>query len=327
MVLGGTGFIGPFQVRYAVERGHHVTVYNRGKHQADLPASVEHLAGDRAVGDYASLAGKTWDVVIDNSATNPKWVKESTAALKNSAQRYVYVSSTGVYYPYKTRPIDESSPAPTADPPKGDESADYGVAKARSEKEAQSAFPERALIIRPHYIVGPGDTSDRFPYWPQRLARGGEVFVPGKPDDLVQLIDVRDLTEWMIRMAEAGESGVYSAAGPRTPMRWDECLYGMHATLASDVTWRWATDYDFLAKQKIDEIVPWVLLTGDNYGMTYVSTAKAVAKGLTYRPLAVTTADTLAWWNSPAVSPQRREKARFVITASKEVELLAAMKR
>ncbi len=101
----------------------------------------------------------------------------------------------------------------------------------------------------------------------------------------------------------------------------------MHATLASDVTWHWATDYDFLARQKIDEIVPWVLLTGDNYGMTYVSTAKAVAKGLTYRPLAVTTADTLAWWNSPAVSSQRREKARFVSTASKEVELLAAMKR
>ncbi len=326
LILGGTGFIGPYQVRYAVERGHAVTVYNRGRHQADLPASVEHLSGDRAVGDYASLAGKTWDVVIDNSATNPKWVTESTAALKNSAQRYIYVSSTGVFYPYRKPPIDERTAPVLVDGPKGDESWSYAVAKARSEREAESAFPGRALIVRPTYIVGPGDTSDRFPYWPQRLARGGELFVPGKRDDAVQLIDVRDLTEWMIRMAEAGETGVYNAAGPGSVLRWDECIYGMHAAIASDVTWRWVEDYAFLTKYQLDEVVPWVMLSGENVGSASISSAKAIAKGLTYRALAVTTADTLSWWNS-GVPATRKAKPKFLITPEKEVEMLGEWRR
>ncbi len=140
----------------------------------------------------------------------------------------------------------------------------------------------------------------------------------------MQLIDVRDLTEWMIRMVEAGESGIYNAAGPGSVLRWDECIYGMHAAISSDVTWHWVEDYAFLTKYQLDEIVPWVMLSDNNVGSASISSAKAIAKGLTYRPLAVTTADTLAWWNSGAITATRKANPRFVLTSEKEKVLLNA---
>jgi 2'-hydroxyisoflavone reductase len=322
LILGGTGFIGPHQVRYAVDRGHHVTVFNRGRRQTELPKSVEHLQGDRAVTQLDSLKTGRWDIVIDNSATNPKWVHESAQLLANRAGRYMYVSSTGVFLPYLQPQIDESvQPRLADDPPT--ETKSYGVLKSLCEREAELAFPGRAYIVRPHYIVGPGDTTDRFPYWPQRLARGGEVLVPGRPSDLVQLIDVRDLTEWMIRLAEDGAPGRYNAAGPHSPLTMAECLYGAHAVMTSDVRWTWVDDYDFLAERKIEEVVPWVLLRGENLYMTSIDSSKAQAAGLTYRPLAVTVKDALDWWNSSAVPPERKAKPRFEFTPEREATILA----
>src|SRR3954470_12578760 len=217
LILGGTGFIGPHLVRHAVARGHRVTIFTRGRRQADLPNEVTRLVGDRN-GQLGALIGKRWDAVIDDSATNPEWVRQSAQLLKDSAGRYLFTSSTGVYYPYLTRGLDESV-APHLDikDPK-DFSETYGVSKARCEHEVQEAFGDRALVVRPTYIVGPGDTSDRFPYWPQRLAKGGEVLAPGRPDDPMQIIDVRDLAEFMIRVLENNHNGIFNVAGPKSTL-------------------------------------------------------------------------------------------------------------
>ena len=213
LVLGGTGFIGPHLVRHAVARGHRVTIFTRGRRDADLPPEVVRLTGDRN-GKLEALEGKRWDAVIDDSATNPEWVRLSTALLRGNVGRYLFTSSTGVYYPYLSRGLDESAPVRLdADDPK-DGSATFGVAKARCERVTRDAFGDRAIVVRPTYIVGPGDTTDRFPYWPVRLAKGGEVLAPGRRDDPVQFIDVRDLAEFMVKLVEDGRGGIYNAVGP-----------------------------------------------------------------------------------------------------------------
>jgi 2'-hydroxyisoflavone reductase len=321
LVLGGTGFIGPHLVRHAVARGHHVTIFTRGRRQADLPNDVVRLTGDRN-GQLGALVGKRWDAVVDDSATNPDWVRQSAQLLKDSAGRYLFTSSTGVYYPYLKRGLDESV-APHLDvvDPK-DFSETYGVAKARCEGEVQGAFGRRALVLRPTYIVGPGDTSDRFPYWPQRLARGGEVLAPGRHDDPVQIVDVRDLAEWMVRLLEEQRSGVYNAAGPKDTLTMPVFLAQAKAAIGADAKFTWVDDYAFLAEHKIDEAIPWARLEGNDDGMMSIRNDKAIAAGLTFRPLATTVRDTLAWW--PTVPEARREKPHFAITPEKEAEALGA---
>src|SRR5262245_58333482 len=182
LILGGTGFIGPHLVRHAVARGHRVTIFTRGRHDAELPSSVVRLQGDRN-GQLDALKGKTWDAVVDDSATNPDWVRQSTELLKGAAGAYLFTSSTGVYYPYLKRGVDESAPIlyDAADPK--DLSLTFGVSKAKCERLVQATFGDRGIVVRPTYIVGPGDTTDRFPYWPVRLARGGEMLAPGRRDD------------------------------------------------------------------------------------------------------------------------------------------------
>jgi 2'-hydroxyisoflavone reductase len=318
LVLGGTGFIGPHLVRHAVSRGHQVTILTRGRREAELPAEVERLIGDRN-GQLGALVGRKWDAVVDDSATNPDWVRQSTELLKGNVGSYLFTSSTGVYYPYRTRPIDESTPVlyEAADPKDG--SATYGANKAQCERLVQAAFGERAFISRPTYIVGPGDTTDRFPYWPVRLAKGGEVLAPGKRDDPTQLIDVRDLTEFMIALLERGNGGVYNVA--RSPLAawtfYDEAAKAIDA----NVTLTRIEDYDFLEAHKIQYSVPWALAKGDWYGMMSVKNDRAVAAGLQFRPLATTVRDTLAWWQT--VPEARRTSPKFAITPELEAKALA----
>jgi 2'-hydroxyisoflavone reductase len=322
LILGGTGFIGPHLVRHAVERGHKVTIFTRGRRTADLPASVEHLIGDRN-GQLGALEGRRWDGVVDDSATNPAWVKLSTELLRDSGQ-YLFTSSTGVYYPYLTRGIDETvAPRIVATDPK-DGSEAYGVAKAQSEQQVQRVFGDRAIIMRPSYIVGPGDTTDRFPYWPVRLARGGEVLAPGKRDDAVQFIDVRDLAAFMVRTLESRRSGVYNVAGPRSRMTMREFLEGARDALNADVRFTWVEDYAFLKQHKIEEAIPWVLQEGNDFGHLSARNDRAIAAGLTFMPLASTVRDTLAWW--PTVPEARRNAPRFAITPAQEATALAAWK-
>jgi 2'-hydroxyisoflavone reductase len=320
LILGGTGFIGPHLVRYATERGHKLTIFTRGQHDAELPASVERLHGDRN-GQLDSLKGKKWDAVIDDSATNPTWVQLSTDLLKNSAGAYMFTSSTGVYYPYLKRGIDESVPVHTEAVNPKDGSETYGVAKAQCEQVVMNAFGKRGYVVRPSYIVGPGDTTDRFPYWPVRLARGGEVLAPGHADDPMQLVDVRDLTEFMVQLLENDKPGIYNVAGPREPLTARPFYEAAAKAINPKVKYTFVDDYDFLAAHRIMGSIPWALLRGNDYGMMSVKNDKAIAAGLTFRPLDVTLRDTLAWW--PSVPQDRRDKPHFAITPEKEARALA----
>lgn len=323
LVLGGTGFIGPHLVRHAVARGHRVTIFTRGRHDAELPASVMRLQGDRN-GQLGALEGKTWDAVIDDSANNPDWVRQSTELLKGSAGAYLFTSSTGVFYPYLKRGVDESTPVlyDAADPKDG--SATFGAAKAQGERYVQDRFGDRGLVVRPTYIVGPGDTSDRFPYWPVRLARGGEVLAPGRRDDPSQIIDVRDLAEFMVKLLEDRRSGIYNVAGPAKPLLAHDFYREAATAIDARVTFVDVDDYGFLTEHKIDEAIPWAMLKGNDDGMMSVKNGKAIAAGLGFRPLATTVRDTLAWW--PTVPQARRDNPRFTIKPDQEAKALADWK-
>lgn len=321
LILGGTGFIGPHQVNYAVQRGHRVTIFTRGRREADLPASVEHLTGDRD-GQLDALRGRTWDVVIDNSATNPAWARATAELLRDSVGRYVYVSSTGVYHPYLRHGIDESVAPLLVDDPETGRAESFGVQKALSERAVLEVFGDRALIVRPHYIVGPGDTTDRFPYWPVRIARGGEILVPGDGSDPVQLIDVRDLTEWMIHAAERGLGGIYNVTGPASKLTMAELVYGIRAVTTAAVSWVWIDDFDFLAEHRLGAMVPWVMPRGATLGMSTLSGRRAIEAGLRFRTLADTARDTLEWWRT--VPAERAAAPRFVLTPEREAEIIRA---
>ncbi len=330
LILGGTGFIGPYEVRYAVARGHTVTVFNRGRHHADLPASVEHLVGDRN-GDLESLKGRDWDVVVDNPTTLPKWVRDSASLLAGHAGQYVFISTISVYADTSKPGMDEDTPVlpyqgsdPYAETRVTAEL--YGPLKALSEKEAEKWFPGKTTVIRPGLIVGPGDPSDRFTYWPVRIDRGGEVLAPGKPTGPAQIIDARDLSEWTVRMCEQADMGVYNATGPRAPLSFAEMLYGCRAITSgsNDIRFTWV-DSDFLAAQQVSawsEMPVWVPDTPENAGFARVSIERAVAKGLTFRPLAVTAGDALDWFKT--LPEERQAKLLSGIDPVKEKRVLQA---
>ncbi len=332
LILGGTGFTGPHQVRYAVERGHTVTVFNRGRRQADLPDSVEHLVGDRN-DDLKSLEGREWDVVIDNPTTLPNWVRLSGKLLKDACNQYIFISTISVYADNSVVGMDETTPVleyqGEADPftlPVQEAGRHYGALKALSERETAYWFPGRATIIRPGLIVGPGDETDRFSYWPVRIDRGGEVLAPGTPADPTQIIDARDLAEWTIRMAETGEVGVYNATGPTSPRPIGQMLEGIRSALGSRATFTWV-DQAFLQQRNVrgwSDRPVWVPLSDQNRAFMQVSVARAVSKGLSYRPLAETARDTLAWFK--AQPAERQAALRVGIKPERETEVLAAWK-
>lgn len=324
LVLGGTTFLGPHQVRYLLERGHRVSIFTRGRTEPgifrDSFDHVEHLIGDRE-NDLTALRGRTWDAVIDNSGRKVRWARDSAALLRDATGRYLYVSSTGVYLPYRTVDITEDTPLVLADDPPQDEPS-YGVMKALSEMAVREAFDDRALVVRPTYIVGPADPTDRFTYWPVRIERGGEILVPGRKQDPVQFIDVRDLTEWMVHLVESGTSGTYNAAGPAGPMTMEQFVYGVRASTASRLSWTWIENYEFLRSNDLLYAIPWLMAEGDWLGSARINIDRARSAGLTYRPLATTVLDTLAWWHSDLLTPERRARARFVLSPAREQAIL-----
>lgn len=331
LILGGTGFIGPHTVRYAVERGHEVTIFTRGRADADLPDGVERLVGDRN-GDHSALEERTWDVVFDNNCQNYRWAQHSTALLKDAAEHYIFVSSISAYA-IQGMNFDKSDtvlwePAvpedyPRFEPPEGWQDGDdahYGLMKRLSEDIAHAAFPGRTTVIRPGLIVGPTDPTDRFTYWPVRIEQGGEVLAPGNPDHSNQIIDQRDLTEWTVRVAEQGVMGDFNATGPASRLSMAETLYGIRAVTTRPVKFTWVPS-DFLEANDTTawrDLPAWV--PGDE--LQYVDVSKAVAAGLTFRPLAVTTKDTLDWHRTRPAS--RWEQRRFGMSREKERAVLAA---
>jgi 2'-hydroxyisoflavone reductase len=327
LVLGGTGFIGPYQVQYALDRGHTVTLFNRGRTNPGLFPGVERLVGDRA-SDLKSLEGREWDVVIDNSATNPEWVERSAKQLAKQAKRYVFVSTRSVYQDTSRVPMTVDAPVFTRENTtvEAGKPLPYGLSKALAEKAAQQYFPGRTLVVRPGLIVGPGDLTDRFTYWPVRIERGGEVMAPGDGTDPVQVIDARDLSEWMIRLAEQETVGVYNAVGPRNPRSFAELLHGIKAATTSEATFTWV-DADFLAAQKVRpyvEMPVWRPARDGAEGFARFDLTREVKLGLTFRPLAVTAKDTLDYYHAQPAAQQATLRAG--ITPEREAEVLAAWK-
>jgi len=325
LILGGTGFIGPYQVQYALDRGHRVTLFNRGRTNPQLFPQVEKLVGDRN-GDLKSLEGHQWDVVIDNSATDPKWVELSAGLLQRSVKQYVFVSTRSVYFDTSRVPMSIEAPVFTPEDTKVEpgKPLPYGLAKALAEKTAQKYFPDRALIVRPGLIIGPGDLTDRFTYWPVRIERDGEVLAPGDGTDPVQIIDARDLCEWMIRLVEQSVTGVYNAVGPRNSRSFAELLYGIKAVTTSNASFTWV-DADFLAAHDVrpyQEMPVWMPARNGKEGFARFDLTREIALGLTFRPLAVTARDTLDYYH--AQPPDRQATLRAGISPEREREVLAA---
>ncbi len=335
LILGGTGFTGPHQVRYALSRGHEVTLFNRGREPDAWKGQVEELIGDRNTGDLKALAGRDWDVCIDNPTTLPFWVRDAGKALAGKVGHYIFISTISVYAS-DAKGADESDPlavytgkdpmAETMATFAANQGALYGPLKAVSEAEAKRQFGAATTIIRPGLIVGPGDQTDRFTYWPVRLARGGEVMAPGDGADPVQIIDARDLAEWTIRVAEQRTFGVFNATGPAHELTMSAMLSGVAAAIGSDAKLVWVPE-SFLDANKVSawsDMPVWVPGHGDTAGFSRTSIRKALAAGLTFRPLAVTAKDTLDWFK--AQPEARQAKLRAGLAPDREAQLLALFK-
>ena len=327
--MGGTAFTGPHQIKYAIDRGHKVSIFTRGKTKPTLNKDyfnkVEHLIGDRD-NDLSAIKGKKWDAVIDNSATYPRWVKQSTDILKDNVSTYLFTSSLSVHADFSVKGITENHPLATIDDPTIEDMSAYGPLKALSEKVALKAFKDRAIIVRPHLIVGPGDRTDRWTYWPVRINRGGEVLAPGDPSQPAQYIDARDLSEFDIHLIENNLYGTYTAVGPLGSLTMSEMLHGIKAVVSNKVSFEWV-DQKFILDNNIKpwtEMTAWMPSGGEFDGFCSFENSNAVKAGIKYRPLAVTARDTLEWWQTLPDERTREPKAGLSIT--KEIKVLKKWK-
>lgn len=326
LVFGGTGFIGPKIVEHAVSRGHEVTLFNRGRTNTELFPDLEKIVGDRDPDKgegLKGLEGKTWDVAIDDSGYYPRHVKASAEMLaKAGVGHYLYVSSISAYASFEKAGMDESADVAKLDDPTvetmGDGYRNYGGLKALCEAAVREAFGERCAVIRPGYIVGPGDPTDRFTYWPVRISRGGDALVPGTAADPVQVIDARDLGEWMVRVAEARTAGTFNACGPARELPWGEVIEASRKASEHPATVHWVA-----AEELGDAMAPqmpiWASPDGESSGIHRVSNRAAIAAGLTFRPIATIVADTLAWWQT---LPEERRKLRAGPSEADEQQFL-----
>ncbi len=299
LILGGSGFLGPHMVQTALDRGHQVSIFNRGKTNPHLFPDIEKLKGDRD-GDLESLKGRDWDAVIDNTGYIPRLVKDSADLLKGHVGRYLF-TSTGSVYDLSQEAIDEDSKLlDVPEPESEDVKKYYGELKVLCEQAVQERYGDAATIVRPHIVAGPGDKSDRYTYWPVRIDQGGEMICPGDPLNPVQYIDVRDLSEFCLHLVEQNTPGVYNGAGPSySELSMQEFIYAVRGVTSSTVNFNWI-DEAFLAEHGVELFgYPlWISLNSDYRGLARVSNERSVAHGLELRPLAVTAHDTLEWFKS-----------------------------
>jgi 2'-hydroxyisoflavone reductase len=316
LILGGTHFVGRHLTEAALAAGHRVTLFNRGRTNPDLFPEAEHLRGDRRA-DLSALKGRRWDAVIDVNGYLPRAVKASAELLAGAVERYVFISTITVYANWKTPGLRED--APLEEPQTGDEEAkkiqphSYGRLKALCERVVEETVSGRALVVRPCVVVGPWDPTGRFTYWVERAARGDEVLAPGRPDRPVELIDARDLAGWIVRMTERRETGIYNAAGPTSVLTMREMLEACLEATGGDVRFTWLPD-DFLAVRDV-QLPFW--FPEKTVGYDLVDNRRAIAKGLTFRPLAETVRDVHAWM---AENPEERD-SRY-LSVEREAELL-----
>lgn len=323
LIIGGTVFLGRHLVEAARARGHTITLFNRGQHNPELFPMVEKLRGSRD-GALGVLAGRQWDAVIDTCGYVPRLVEASARQLADQVDHYTFISTISVYPDYSQAGIDETAPVGTLAAPTVEEvtGETYGPLKALCEAAAEAAMPGRVLTIRPGLIVGPHDPTDRFTYWPVRVAQGGEVLAPGEPTQQVQFIDVRDLAEWTIKLIEAKQTGIYNATGPAQPLTMQHLLAGCKTVAASDADFTWVSE-PFLLEQQVGAFVEMPLwVPAEMAGLEQVNCQKAINAGLSFRALATTIRDTLAWHNTRTAAHQWRAG----LTPERESTLLEAWK-
>lgn len=320
LVLGGTRFLGRAIVDAAIERGHTVSLFNRGQSNANLYPDLEHLQGNRD-GDLESLRGKQWDAVIDTCGYIPRIVGDSAKLLADSVKQYIFISTISVYKEFSQHGMDENAPVGTLE----DETVEqvtgetYGPLKVLCEKAVEAAFPGRSVNVRSGLIVGPHDPTDRFTYWPYKVAQGGDMIAPGNPDYAMQIIDARDIGEWCIHAMEAGLTGTYNVTGPDYPLTLGKIIETSKQVSGSDTNIHWV-DEQFLLDNGVQMWVDFPLWipqsAAEMNGIHHIDTSKAQAAGLKCRSLETTIGDTLNWtatWPSDyqlkgVLSPERHEE-------------------
>jgi 2'-hydroxyisoflavone reductase len=287
------------------------------------------LVGDRAEPDYSALEGREWDAVIDNSANVATWLDDATALLKDRVGRYLFVSSISAHSDNSIIGMKDDGPVfseedySEAIASEAGFGAAFGPNKAQAERLTFRAFGGRGIVVRPGLIVGPMDGSGRFTYWPVRIDRGGEVLAPGDGTDLAQIIDVRDLSQFMVHLVEQEATGTFNATGPESPMTMAEMLYGIRAVTSTPVSFTWV-DAAFLQEHEVGawmEMPVWVYPSEETQGFSAYDCSKAIQAGLTFRPLADTARDTLNWWQS---LPEEEQNLRTGLDPEKEANILRA---
>jgi 2'-hydroxyisoflavone reductase len=331
LILGGTGFIGPHFIDALTAGGHKITLFNRGKRDPEVRPGIEQLLGDRN-GEISSLKGHDWDVVIDNSGYTPSQVKATAELLKDHVRKYIFISSVAVYADFAKAGIDEDYKLaelkdPTSEVVNGET---YGGLKVLCEKVVETTYGKRATIIRPTYIAGPGDHTDRFTYWPVRVSKGGKMLAPGTPSDPFQYIDVRDLAGFIRTCVEKDVNGKFNLCGPQGAVTMGSLLDEAKRITKADTTFVWATPEFLEANEIIGEkakgnFMPiWQPPKGDEAGLLLVSPARAVKKGLKFRSLETTIRDTLEWQKK---RPEDEQVLKAGLTMQREAELLAILRK
>lgn len=319
LFLGGTGFIGPHQIEYALARGHTVTMFNRGSNPGMYGDAVEELIGNRDdnIDDgLNTLRGdRAWDVIVDNSGYVPRHVIDSAELLKDRCKRYIYISTVAVYDFDAASVFPENGPLAELEDPTVEEvtGETYGPLKAACDVAVREIIGERCTVVRPTYVVGPGDHTDRFTYWVDRVHRGGDVLAPSGPDRNAQWVDVRDLCPWVITLAENDTPGTFNAAGPASRVDREGLMWGLRAMTAEPVRFHWPSD-ELVEALEISQ----PMMGRD--GSYHYENAASMAAGLHYRSLADTASGTLEWWH--AQSEERRANARNWPTPELEAEAI-----
>jgi len=322
LILGGKRFLGIALVEAALQAGHVPTLFNRGKTNPDLFPQVKNLIGERD-GDLSALKRRKWDAVIDTSGYVPRVVKQSASMLSGKCETYTFISSVSVYDDFRSPDIAEDYPlAQLENPDEEDHTGDaYGALKALCEYEIQQAFDGSVLVIRPGLIVGPNDPTDRFTYWPWRIAQGGSLLAPAPPSANLQFIDVRDLATFILKMVEKKSAGVFNVTGPKKPATFGSLLVSCREAAESDTNFVWAEE-SFLLREGV---VPWSDLPlwvpssdPELKGFYSININQALKAGLTFRPLSQTVTDILTWLKS---QPEIKQM-KVGINISRETDLL-----
>jgi len=320
LVLGGTIFLGRHFVEQAVERGHDVTLFNRGRHNPELFADLERVHADRD-GGLDALGDRTFDAVVDTCGYVPRVVEQSAAFLADRCAHYTFISSLSVYADNSTAGQDEDASVASIDDPTIEEitGETYGALKHLCERAVERVFPDRSLIVRPGLIVGPHDPTDRFTYWPWRLARGGPVLVAEPQDANVEFTDVRDLARWILASVEATQTGTFNVSGP-SEEKMDFARFLEACDREAELVW---VDRDWLAERDVSLWIDLPLLVDlESPGFTTRSARKANDAGMRYRAPEETIRDTLRW-----IEVERRDALKAGLTSAREASLLAERAR